>query len=42
MLGGITTHKELGEFLVDNELWNDTEEMSEEVLAKLVCSPAEN
>ena len=35
VLGGITTHKELGEFLVDNELWGDTEEMSEEVLAKL-------
>lgn len=35
VLSSITTHKELGEFLVDNELWGDTEEMSEEVLAKL-------
>lgn len=35
VLGGITTHKELGEFLVDNELWGDTEEMSEEVLSRL-------
>ena len=35
MLGGITTHKELGEFLVDNELWGGTEEMPEEALAKL-------
>ena len=36
VLGGITTHKELGEFLVDNELWGDTEEMPEDALAKLV------
>ena len=35
VLGGITTHKELGEFLVDNELWGDTEEMPEDILAKL-------
>lgn len=35
VLGGITTHKELGEFLVDNELWGNTEEMPEDVLAKL-------
>ena len=35
MLDGITTHKELGEFLVDNELWGGTEEMPEEALAKL-------
>ena len=27
VLGAITTHKELGEFLVDNELWGGTEEM---------------
>ena len=35
VLGGITTHKELGEFLVDNELWGDAEEIPEEALAKL-------
>ncbi len=35
VLGGITTHKELGEFLVDNEMWNDTAEMSEEVLSRM-------
>ncbi len=35
VLGGITTHKELGEFLVDNELWGGTEEMPEEAFAKL-------
>ncbi len=35
VLGGITTHKELGEFLVDNELWGDTEEMPEDILSKL-------
>jgi len=35
VLGGITTHKELGEFLVDNELWGGTEKMPEEALAKL-------
>jgi len=35
VLGGITTHEELGEFLVDNGLWVDTEEMPEEALAEL-------
>ena len=35
VLSGITTHKELGEFLVDNELWANTEEMPEEAFAKL-------
>ena len=35
VLGGITTHKELGEFLVDNELWGDAKEIPEEALAKL-------
>ena len=35
VLGGITIHKELGEFLVDNELWGDAEEIPEEALAKL-------
>lgn len=35
VLGGITTHKELGELLVDNGLWANTEEMPEEAFAKL-------
>ena len=35
VLGGITTDRELGEFLVDNGLWANTEEMPEETFAKL-------
>lgn len=35
VLSGITTHKELGEFLVNNGLWANTEEMPEEAFAKL-------
>ena len=35
VLGGITADRELGEFLVDNGLWANTEEMPEETFAKL-------
>lgn len=35
VLTGITTDKELGEFLVDNDLWGNGEPMPEEAYAKL-------